>query len=510
MNEQKTVSKNKTLKFLYQLLPRYYDDEDETTAMDKLKKAIYQDTKRSSTIKTKLMKMEFDVERYPKKQIFIFYLTYLQLVHTNRPFVERAHQRKSMEAKQPNQKLVSNILKFDMDHRFRKVGVQFLIAYELYQNLEKEDLDEKQFVEAYNDFLVFMHLQIKEFLKAKGEPALDSSGLEQKAKAIKRTEDKVVLSNHVRRYRQEEGEIKKQMAWVHQLNQHGARYDQVSTIAQGHLSRYGRELGSGISRVYYLIFHVRHFSMISEALNMRVFWEEEETEASNMREQFLDFLARQIGFVGDAVSRTRETIRANILLDFGARMLFQQERSEALCQMELLKGLAQESNGEPNAHVGCQPDVRPGQLDDTTLSGMTTEELLGLIIPEESRRPKGIRNSIREKTRDTIRVLERLKEKYQIVQGTRDPHYVKAMYEELYQYNEYHYKNTQGYSGIIKHVKAGTASPGELLTLKEKQIRSLFRTRGLIDRYPDYVDEQIISLKSLVEIYASFEHWMEG
>lgn len=71
MEKQNHISQNRKLKFLYQLLPQYYQNEDESTYLEKLRKAIYYNTGKGTTIKEKLKAMEFQVERYSEKEIFI-------------------------------------------------------------------------------------------------------------------------------------------------------------------------------------------------------------------------------------------------------------------------------------------------------------------------------------------------------------------------------------------------------------------------------------------------------
>ena len=191
MGEQKTVSKYKKLTSLFQLMPQYYDDDQDIenkVAMDRIRKAIDQDTSRSSTIKTKLKEIAFDVECYSEKQIFVFYLTYLQFIHTNRSLFTKPGQQwkqkvisQQQEDDRPNQQLIPNIKKFDMDYRFREVGVQFLLCYSLYQDLESTE-DSEQFVELYNKSLVLMHLQVKEYLKVNGSEESYSEEIEEMIK----------------------------------------------------------------------------------------------------------------------------------------------------------------------------------------------------------------------------------------------------------------------------------------------------------------------------------------
>lgn len=512
MEKQNHISQNRKLKFLYQLLPQYYQNEDESTYLEKLRKAIYYNTGKGTTIKEKLKSMEFQVERYSEKEIFIFYLTYLQLIHTNRPLIRQPSHRAPTGKKQPNQKLISNIQKFDVDYSFCNVGIQFLIAYELYQALEKENKEEQQFVESYNDYLIFMHLQVKEFLAARGMDSSSMDELEERTKQIKRAEDRAVF-NHLKHYYQEEQEIREQITMLHLLNQNEAPFTQMLIIAGTQLVKYDPSVycysDLPASSLYTLLFYLRHFFMICETITMRLCWEKLGSR-NTMQEEFFEFIHRQEGEIGDSVSWVREAIRTNILLDFGARMLFQQERCEYLYRIELLKGLLEESKQERNTNEKTLQGSETEQLDDVRLAEIETGELIALIIPNKEQRPAGIRNSIKEKVRNTIWVLERLEREYGKLGDTRDAQYIKLMYEELYQYNAYRYKQGNSYHGIIKHIKAGTVSRGELLLLKEKQIRGLFRMKQCMDQYPTYVEKQTIFLEGAVQIYSSFEHWMES
>lgn len=518
MKELNAEERNKRLTFLYQLMPRYYNYMDEgqekAAIMDLLEKAILKDTGKNTTIKTKLKRMEFDVERYPEKEIFIFYLTYLQFIRTNRPFIKQAHRRKpKTEPKQPNQKLSTNVIKFDVDYSFRNVGIQFLIAYELYNELEKKVKDDKQFIESYNDFLVFMHLQLKEFLKAKGNDTFSSEEIEEMRKVVKGVEDRIVLG-HVKYYHEQEEEIKKNSTILHLYIQQQP-YPISLRFAGLQLTQYYKDMidykqeESWGGCLYTLLFYLCYFFKVCEALTMRIFLEDEAQEES-LRNSFNSFFVDRSGDVGESVGFVREMLRTNILLDFAGKMFYQQGRSEYLCQIKILEGLLKESEKEALADDRQPYLSEPESLDDNRLNTIKPEELLDLMIPEKSQRPEGIRNTIKKKVANTIRVLERLKGKYGIIWDARNSNYVRAMYEELYQYNEYHYKNAKGYSGVIKHMKAGTASPGELLLLKEKQIRGLFRMKNALHRYPAYVEEQTISLESAVQVFASFEHWMES
>lgn len=521
MSERKPISKNKKLKFLYQLMPQYYDNEDEAIAMDKLKKAIYQDTKRSSTIRTKLMKMEFDVERYSEKQIFLFYLTYLQFVHTDRPlFIKSGRQQKQNEqfkrqegrTERPNQQLIRNVQKFDMDYRFREVGIQFLMNYNLYQKLESME-DDKQFVEAYNEALVLMHLQVKEHLRIKGEKTLHPEELEERIKQFKQ-EAAERERLHISRYYFEESEVDVNISAFHKYNQMFS-YKEVLEFAERQLIGYDKTIlihkrdKNWDSLLYSFMFSCRYFVRACEALTLRGHLEKEAQKETALKD-FSMFLDKHMNYLEDLAYFVREKMRTNILLDFGGRMLFLQEQNHYVCQIEALKGLLKEYQDTLEGQSNYPYSQNPEQLDDAKLDEITATALLDLIVPEESKRPKSLRKHINEQVRDIIQVLDRLREPYGIYWHIRDSNFVRSMHEELYQYNMYSYKDAKGYSGIIKHIKKGMESPGEMLLLKEKQVRGLFRIKSFMYRYPAYVEDQEKLLKHMLQIFSSFEHEMES
>lgn len=139
MKKIKDMSKNEKMKYMFNLLPKYWGEIDENAGIARLQKALYYKTTNGIPIADQLKEIKFDMTVYEDIDQFLFLLTYIILTHSRRKIV-------SKEELLPNRKLINNIRNVDIDWDITDIreGISELMDY-LQNDLPKLTLEQAKF-----------------------------------------------------------------------------------------------------------------------------------------------------------------------------------------------------------------------------------------------------------------------------------------------------------------------------------------------------------------------------
>ena len=151
MKKIKDMSKNEKMKYMFNLLPKYWGEIDENAGIARLQKALYYKTTNGIPIADQLKEIKFDMTVYEDIDQFLFLLTYIILTHSRRKIV-------SKEELLPNRKLINNIRNVDIDWDITDITVYFYVVGDTYVKIKQEDLinNEKDTIEEFNKHFFFI------------------------------------------------------------------------------------------------------------------------------------------------------------------------------------------------------------------------------------------------------------------------------------------------------------------------------------------------------------------
>lgn len=521
MPQRPPISNNQLLTHIYNLLPRYYDDDEEQKLfLDRLRKQLLYVTGSGEPIQERLKAIHFQTEQYSEEQQFLFYLTYLELIYTNRSFIHYADR--SDASKKPNEKLIATLKKEDPDYDFREIGFQFLQAHEQYVRIKREEKDNKQFFKKYNDFLIYMHHQVEEALKTKGIQELSKEKLAQRqhefqiAGSISESADPAL-------YQGEENMLREKMKRLYSLHSDEELLGKLPLQLleyyiypeEAHLIKNTPEYHH--LYLYDFIFFVRAFLNVSEYCLRRIYQNPEMPD--QMKEFFQKQLNQKKSMAGTLTQQIDRVVfkKGYILLAFGVRVLLQQEKRDLEYERRILEALSKESESEESDWYPCENE-EPVYVSEEVIKKTSPKQLFYLMIRDteirEKQQSSNARNTIRTQIHNTIKVMNRLKRQYGIVSDVRNAQYICAMYEELYLYAEDGLKHKQ-YKSIARDIAKdgeinGTLSSHTLLLLREKQLRGLFRMKGQKQEYLRYIEQRKQFLDEMITLYTFFEGSVDG
>lgn len=151
MKKIKDMSKNEKMKYMFNLLPKYWGEIDENAGIARLQKALYYKITNGIPIADQLKEIKFDMTVYEDIDQFLFLLTYIILTHSRRKIV-------SKEELLPNRKLINNIRNVDIDWDITDITVYFYVVGDTYVKIKQEDLinNEKDTIEEFNKHFFFI------------------------------------------------------------------------------------------------------------------------------------------------------------------------------------------------------------------------------------------------------------------------------------------------------------------------------------------------------------------
>lgn len=177
MKKIKDMSKNEKMKYMFNLLPKYWGEIDENAGIARLQKALYYKTTNGIPIADQLKEIKFDMTVYEDIDQFLFLLTYIILTHSRRKIV-------SKEELLPNRKLINNIRNVDIDWDITDITVYFYVVGDTYVKIKQEDLinNEEDTIEEFNKHFFFIDRRYEDIDYYQDERAIKQ--IQQKTQEI--------------------------------------------------------------------------------------------------------------------------------------------------------------------------------------------------------------------------------------------------------------------------------------------------------------------------------------
>lgn len=537
MKKIKDMSKNEKMKYMFNLLPKYWGEIDENAGIARLQKALYYKTTNGIPIADQLKEIKFDMTVYEDIDQFLFLLTYIILTHSRRKIV-------SKEELLPNRKLINNIRNVDIDWDITDITVYFYVVGDTYVKIKQEDLinNEEDTIEEFNKHFFFIDRRYEDIDYYQDERAIKQ--IQQKTQEIFRRYWNVYLVKfELLKTEMNEKEASEQIVkGLEQIAKEGceesnnreaelyekAYYDYlngeekilyedlrkismqnsiVESISQieSILEKSYIKLVNEVTDFEDIVFtYIRCMIFLLDSYRICMFKNViRDNEKENM--QYLFYKGKAILQWLDKLRIKIITTKFNndIFLHFGTFVYMRYYKRYYEYNKEVLTELSEEVVEKNSCSKIELEDDDMIVYSESYITNSKPKQLLEYFIPDEKERKPSDRNEIKNKLKYTLKVMDELEKKTFFLKEPRYAKYVKIMYCTIYGNYESKYKVDKHMPKKLYQKNIEKIKNSERIILTERDIYERYVNEGKTEEYLDYLNKRRDMLTQCIEMLES-------
>lgn len=537
MKKIKDMSKNEKMKYMFNLLPKYWGEIDENAGIARLQKALYYKTTNGIPIADQLKEIKFDMTVYEDIDQFLFLLTYIILTHSRRKIV-------SKEELLPNRKLINNIRNVDIDWDITDITVYFYVVGDTYVKIKQEDLinNEKDTIEEFNKHFFFIDRRYEDIDYYQDERAIKQ--IQEKMQEIfrrywnvylvkfellktemneKEASEQIVkgleqiVTEGCEESNNREAELYEKAYYDYLNGEEKVLYEDLRKISmQNSIVESILQIESILEKSYIklvnevtdfedIVFtYIRCMIFLLDSYRICMFKNViRDNEKENMQYLF---------YKGKATLQWLDKLRIKIIttkfnndifLHFATFVYMRYYKRYYEYNKEVLTELSEEV-----VEKNCCSKIEIEEDDmivysESYITNSKPKQLLEYFILDEKERKPSDRNEIKNKLKYTLKVMDELEKKTFFFKEPRYAKYVKIMYYIIYGNYESKYKVDKRMPKKLYQKNIEKIKNSERIILTERYIYERYVNEGKSEKYLDYLNKRRDMLTQCIEMLES-------
>lgn len=494
MKKIREMSKNEKIKYLFELLPQYYDeDSKDALYFERLRKVYFYKTQKGKPIQMQLKEINFDITEYEELDQFLFILSYIVLTHAERKIIKNQN---SKAEKLPNKNVVYYIKKVDIDSDINNLVAFFWINSDTYILLKRDivedakkngiKIEENRLIEEINLHLNFQHRKYESDNKLnvyKNEIELNKNDSGERLKEMLSEAGNVYERAYFTFWSEDEKWLHNCIYNLYKINSLYRFLMNIKKLLEidfFELMKNQKERDIEDSFLTYVLC----MRFLIETYNIFIFKsltsEEGDISVGQDLYETYKLALGHLKVFGKKIIMSR--FQNDIFLHFGAHIysIFYKNYFEYIYKVSedsLEKFIKEEKDI-------ISKDEKDGIIfTEQYIDEVKTKELLDYILPNKEKRKQNDRNEIKKRLKYILKLMEKLSEFNPVFYESKYGKNIKLMYLIVYgnYTSEFRIKRTTPkklYDGKYKELKRS-----ECIMLTEKYMYGRYAWEGKVEKY---------------------------